>query len=139
MSLEDSNKRDKIQMFLQDFLIYSAYELCCTGTDPQNRSRLIYEIFKVGEDAKLNFSTCVYRPFYMDHIPVGKSHADDLYNNGKLLNDYAKSGRFRIEDSSGSCALYITNVKTSDAGTYTCRENSGLGQRHDKDLIVRGT
>jgi len=131
------NRNITLRCLLQASLRFASYKLCLIGA--QRPDCQIYEIFMVGAEAKLSFTTCTCRPFYVDHVPIGKSHADDLYNNGKLLNDYAKSGRFRIEDAGESCALSITNVKTLDAGKYICREQSGLGGMHDKDIIVRGT
>lgn len=107
--------------------------LTVTGAQPRGAE---FALFEAGGDATLRFPACTLKPFYVDHVPVGSSHADDLYNNGKLLNAYADGGRLRVDDAGAALALHITSVRASDAGAYTCRESSGLGAAHAADLVV---
>lgn len=95
-------------------------------------------IASINSKVTLTFTQCTWGPFYVDHVAVGKSHSDDVFNKNKLLNAYAQSGRFRIDESGEMCQLFITNIQEKDAGTYSCRENSGLGKRCDIELIVLG-
>jgi hypothetical protein len=89
-----------------------------------------------GGELQMSFSSCSPQPYYLSHIPVGLSHSNDVYNLGKLLNSYANSGRFTVDIASEGLKLKVTSILLSDAGTYTCRGDSGRGDRHNKELVV---
>lgn len=110
----------------------------CVGVEGSYSNHRDDVVVAIYTEISLKFTKCSWGPFYVDHVGVGKSYSDDVYNKNKLLNDYAQSGRFGFDDSIGMCQLLITNIQGEDAGTYTCRENSGLGKRCDIELIVLG-
>ena len=87
---------------------------------------------------EITFSSCNPEPHYLTHIPVGLSYSNDVYNLGKLLNSYADSGRFEVEAGSEELKLKVKNILLSDAGMYTCKGDSGHGERHNKELVVLG-
>ena len=111
----------------------------CVGVEESYSNSRDDVIASINSKVTLTFTQCTWDPFYVDHVAVGKSHSDDVFNKNKLLNAYAQSGRFRFDDSSDVCQLLITNIQEKDAGTYSCRENNGLGKRCDIELIVLGT
>lgn len=129
---------------MEDEGIYVCREKGSRGNPPEARltviggqSRSLNDVTAIqGTAIVLAFNSCKSGPFYIDRVPVGKTDADDVYNNGNLLNDYSRSGRFQVTQIYGHCELNILNIQTSDAGTYTCRENSGLGSRYDLELLA---
>lgn len=91
-----------------------------------------------GGELQISFSSCSPQPYFLSHVAVGLSHSNDVYNLGKVLNNYADSGRVFVEITSEGLKLKVTNVQMQDAGTYTCRGDSGHGDRHNKELVVLG-
>ena len=59
---------------------------------------------------------------------------------GEFQNGYKRSGRFHIDvdEGSGKYDLLVNDAQSSDAGTYTCIDEEGLGARGDAELIVLG-
>ena len=91
-----------------------------------------------GGKLEITFSSCSPEPFYLTHVPVGLSYSNEVYFLGKLLNNYADSGRSEVEARKEELKLKVKNILLSDAGMYTCRGDSGHGERHDKELVVLG-
>ena len=56
---------------------------------------------------------------------VGMRLPGFVYINNEITKTYKAGGRHDVKSGTGSSELIITNVMTSDAGTYTCTEEVG--------------
>lgn len=93
----------------------------------------------VGETALLTFSTAKKDSIQLEHRSFDRrSYTLHVYRDGRLVNDYfALSGRYGFSPSdNGSWTLAIKDVQTSDAGSFICSEDNGLGRQYVKELVV---
>ena len=63
----------------------------------------------------------------------------DVYDDGKLFGEY-RNGRHEVlvNSSTGQYDLFIRDIQSKDAGTYTCLDNEGIGDRADAELTILG-
>lgn len=70
--------------------------------------------------------------------PTGSLSTQDIYGVSGLINGFRNSNRFSVANGSspGCYRLTIRDVKRENAGTYTCIDNEGLGQKLNRELVI---
>ena len=80
-------------------------------------------------------------PVYWLHLPIGKTVRVPVYygSNRGFPNGYGLEGRHSIDSTTaGHYDLVISNLKLSDAGSYTCIDKAGQGKSSSAQLSVIG-
>jgi hypothetical protein len=89
---------------------------------------------KVNDSTYLNCTTSLLA----NHVQW--RHGKNYVFTGIAILEPYNDGRFSVEIDipTGACNLVIRSVQPSDAGTYECTEDEGIGQHRTAQLIVLG-
>lgn len=93
-----------------------------------------------GSTAKFTCCSDVQQLFFWEVKPIGTQSTAYIYDTSGLINGFRTSGRFNVTNggNSGCYKLTIADVTLEDAGTYTCIDNEGLGQKISWELVIVG-
>lgn len=88
---------------------------------------------------QLRFPTTKSESLHVEHRSTDRTYPLHVFRDGKIVNDYyVLSGRFNFNRSNATWNFLVKNVQLSDAGTYVCSEDNGMGKQYTKELLVIG-
>lgn len=91
-----------------------------------------------GTTAEFTCCSDVQKLFFWEVKPIGSQSTVDINDISGLVNSFRKSGRLKVSNDNilGCYRLTITDVKLEDAGTYSCVDNEGFGQKTSWELVI---
>ena len=101
-------------------------------------------ISAVGGSVTLECGTSYYwtgSSVWWEYKRVGSNKHQSIYlGNIGFANEYAAGGRHTIipDGTKGQYNLHIRSLTLDDAGTYTCVDRDGLGQKSSAELVILG-
>ena len=96
------------------------------------------KVVKAGEEVLLHCSTSLEYPINFDFVPTGSDQIQHIFFAGFESDSHVDRISMKRERN-GTHNLRIFSVKLSDAGRYTCIEDSGSGsEREFYEVVVIG-